>query len=110
MSNITPASNEADVLREALIKASMAILSMKVEAETAAQGDEQMMLEACEQISNEGLAADMAIRAALAGAAQPVSVPPGYALTDSYVQQVPDKRGAAITTTYQSTPPAMPNP
>lgn len=46
---------------------------MKVEAETAGQGDEQMMLEACETISNEGLQADMAIRAALASAA---AVPP----------------------------------
>ena len=44
---------------------------MKVEAETAAQGDEQMMLEACETISNEGLRADMAIRAALVSAPQP---------------------------------------
>jgi hypothetical protein len=46
--------------------AQRAINSMKVEAETAAQGDEQMMLEACETISNEGLQAGMAIRAALA--------------------------------------------
>lgn len=53
-------------LVEALICAQQAINSMKVEAETAAQGDEQMMLEACETISNEGLQADMAIRAALA--------------------------------------------
>lgn len=50
----------------ALEDAQRAINSMKVEAETAAQGDEQMMLEACETISNEGLQADMAIRAALA--------------------------------------------
>jgi hypothetical protein len=56
----------------ALEDAARAINSMKVEAETAAQGDEQMMLEACEQISNEGLAASEAIRAALAStAAQP---------------------------------------
>lgn len=53
-------------LKEALTGAQQAINSMKVEAETAAQGDEQMMLEACETISNEGLDADMAIRAALA--------------------------------------------
>lgn len=66
-----------DVLRDALIKASETILSMKVEAETAAQGDEQMMLEACAQISNEGLEADMAIRAALATAAQP---PAGFVM------------------------------
>lgn len=71
----TPASIGADALREALIKSSEAILSMKVEAETAAQGDEQMMLEACEQISNEGLEAYMAIRATLASAAQPAAVP-----------------------------------
>ena len=50
--------------------AQRAINSMKVEAETAAQGDEQMMLEACETISNEGLQADMAIRAALASPGQ----------------------------------------
>ncbi len=50
----------------ALEDAQRAINSMKVEAETAAQGDEQMMLEACETISNEGLQAGMAIRAALA--------------------------------------------
>lgn len=52
-------------LEEALTSAQQAINSMKVEAETAAQGDEQMMLEACETISNEGLQADMEIRAAL---------------------------------------------
>ncbi len=54
----------------ALEDAQRAINSMKVEAETAAQGDEQMMLEACETISNEGLQADMAIRAALASHGQ----------------------------------------
>lgn len=52
-------------LEEALTSAQQAINSMKVEAETAAQGDEQMMLEACETISNDGLQADMEIRAAL---------------------------------------------
>lgn len=79
MTDATPAPTGADALREALIKSSEAILSMKVEAETAAQGDEQMMLEACEQISNEGLEAYMAIRAALASAAAPKaeSVPAG---------------------------------
>lgn len=56
----------------ALEEARSAINSMKVEAETAGQGDEQMMLEACETISNEGLQADMAIRAALASAPRPV--------------------------------------
>lgn len=62
----------------ALEDAARAINSMKVEAETAAQGDEQMMLEACEQISNEGLAASEAIRAAIAStAAQP---PAGWVL------------------------------
>ena len=58
----------------ALKDAQQAINSMKVEAETASQGDEQMMLEACETISNEGLQADTAIRVALASApAQPAS-------------------------------------
>ena len=52
-------------LEEALTSAQQAINSMKFGAETAAQGDEQMMLEACETISNEGLQADMEIRAAL---------------------------------------------
>lgn len=55
-------------LEEALIRAQEAINSMKVEAETAAQGDEQMMLEACETISNEGLDADMEIRDTLSNA------------------------------------------
>ena len=55
-------------LEEALTRAQQAINSMKVEAETAAQGDEQMMLEACETISNEGLYADMEIWDALAKA------------------------------------------
>lgn len=66
--------NEAlqQVLVAALEEARSAINSMKVEAETAGQGDEQMMLEACETISNEGLQADMAIRAALASAPRPV--------------------------------------
>lgn len=55
-------------MEEALTSAQQAINSMKVEAETAAQGDEQMMLDACETISNEGLQADMEIRAALSKA------------------------------------------
>ena len=55
-------------LEGALIRAKEAINSMKVEAETAAQGDEQMMLEACETISNEGLDADMEIRDTLSKA------------------------------------------
>lgn len=49
-------------LLKALKSAQRTINSMKVEAETGAQGDERMMLEAAEQISKEGLAADMAIR------------------------------------------------
>lgn len=57
------------VLRDALISARQAIGSMKVEAETAAHGDEQMMLEACEQISIEGLNASLAIDAAIAASA-----------------------------------------
>jgi hypothetical protein len=61
-----PAPSAVADLIAALEEARSAINSMKVEAETAAQGDEQMMLEACETISNEGLQADMAIRAALA--------------------------------------------
>ena len=56
---------DVEALTMALINAQRAINSMKVEAETAAQGDEQMMLEACETISNEGLQADTAIREAL---------------------------------------------
>ena len=55
-------------LRAALIEAQRAINSMKVEAETAAQLDEQAMLEAMETISNQGLAADTAIRRVLADA------------------------------------------
>lgn len=42
--------SSALALVQALIGAQRAINSMKVEAETAAQGDEQMMLDACEQI------------------------------------------------------------
>ena len=60
-----PAPSAAADLIAALEEARSAINSMKVEAETAGQGDEQMMLEACETISNEGLQADMAIRAPL---------------------------------------------
>lgn len=64
-------------LRTALEEALRAINSMKVEAETAgAGGDEQMLQEACEVISNEGLAASMAIDAALALAA-PAQAAPG---------------------------------
>ena len=59
-------TNTNVALLAALEAAHDAIIGMKVEAETAAQGDEQMMLEACETISTEGLQADMAIRAALA--------------------------------------------
>lgn len=61
-----PAPSAAADLIAALEEARSAINSMKVEAETAGQGDEQMMLEACETISNEGLQADIAIRVALA--------------------------------------------
>ena len=67
-----PAPSAAADLIAALEEARSAINSMKVEAETAGQGDEQMMLEACETISNEGLQADIAIRAALASAPRPV--------------------------------------
>ena len=70
-----PAPSAAADLIAALEEARSAINSMKVEAETAGQGDEQMMLEACETISNEGLQADMAIRAALASARQPSTAP-----------------------------------
>ena len=65
--------SSALALVQALIGAQRAINSMKVEAETAAQGDEQMMLDACEQISNEGLEASLAIQAALSTAAQPLT-------------------------------------
>jgi hypothetical protein len=67
-------TNTNVALLAALEAAHDAIIGMKVEAETAAQGDEQMMLEACEQISNEGLEATTAIRTALTAAA---AVPPG---------------------------------
>ena len=53
---------------KALIAARKAINSMKVEAETAAPGDEYMMRDACERISNEGLDASTAIDAAIAAA------------------------------------------
>ena len=50
----------------ALSNARMAIESMKQSAETAgAGGDEQMLQEACESISQEGLEASEAIRAEL---------------------------------------------
>lgn len=53
-------------LLEALYAARMAIESMKQSAETAgAGGDEQMLQEACEEVSQEGLAASDAIRAAV---------------------------------------------
>lgn len=52
-------------LREALENAQRAINSMKVEAETSSFHDEESMREACELISQEGLEADTAIRAAL---------------------------------------------
>ena len=72
---LAPAPSAVADLIAALEEARSAINSMKVEAETAGQGDEQMMLEACETISNEGLQADMAIRAALASAPKPYSTP-----------------------------------
>lgn len=72
---LAPAPSAVADLIAALEEARSAINSMKVEAETAGQGDEQMMLEACETISNEGLQADMAIRAALASAPKPSSTP-----------------------------------
>lgn len=57
---------ENERLKEGLREAQRAINSMKVEAETGAViGDEQAMQEACEQISQEGMEADMAIRAVL---------------------------------------------
>ncbi len=57
---------------DALTAAQRAINSMKVEAETAgAGGDQEMLQDACEQISNEGLAADTAIRAAIAALQEP---------------------------------------
>ena len=61
----TSAPENVPELRESLRKAKCAINSMKAEAETAAQGDEQMMLEACEQISKEGREASLAIDAVL---------------------------------------------
>lgn len=64
----SPSANAPEnvpALLAALQDAKAAINSMKAEAETAAQGDEQMMLEACEQISNEALAASQAIDAVL---------------------------------------------
>lgn len=64
-SGSTCRSESVPALQEALREAKYAITSMKMEAETAAQGDEQMMLEACEQISNEGLEASLAIDAVL---------------------------------------------
>lgn len=71
-------TNTNAALIAALEDAQAAINSMKVEAETAAQGDEQMMLEACEQISNEGLKASEAIRAALTTA--PAVPPEGWVM------------------------------
>lgn len=69
-------------LRKALIRAQQAINSMKVEAETAAQGDKRMMLEACETISNEGLQADMAIRDVLANHPSPPEGMAGWISVD----------------------------
>ena len=66
LDQLEAAQKDAARYKIALVSAKQAINSMKVEAETAAQGDEQMMLEACEQISNEGLAASIAIDAAQA--------------------------------------------
>lgn len=64
-------------LRAALIEARCAINSMKAEAEAAgAGGDEQMLQDACETISNEGPAASMAIDAALAAAPVQPAIPP----------------------------------
>ena len=52
---------------DALKAAKRAINSMKVEAETAgAGGDQQMLQDACETISNEGLAASTALDKAIA--------------------------------------------
>lgn len=65
LNEMEAAQKDAARYKIALVSAKQAINSMKVEAETAAQGDEQMMLEACEQISNEGLAASIAIDAAM---------------------------------------------
>ena len=96
-----PAPSAAADLIAALEEARSAINSMKVEAETAGQGDEQMMLEACETISNEGLQADMAIRAALASAPQPSSTPqadsqPAPVAQGDAQQRAMDARHAAI--------------
>lgn len=66
-------SGEAVDHTEALRTAQRAIESMKQEAETAAMLDETAMLEALERISNDGLAADMAIRAALQSAQEGAS-------------------------------------
>lgn len=74
-------------LQEALHAAKCAINSMKV----AAQGDEQMMLEACETISREGLEASMAIDAALAASALPEIK--GAWVDGSYVIVTPAGRG-----------------
>lgn len=57
-------------LLAALKKAQSAIKEMKTSGESAAQGDEQMMLDAITDISHEGLLADMAIRAAIDNAIQ----------------------------------------
>jgi hypothetical protein len=74
-------------LRKALIRAQQAINSMKVEAETAAQGDKRMMLEACETISNEGLQADMAIRGVLANHPSPPEGAPAGATVLCWVNE-----------------------
>lgn len=61
----TPPATAITELLAGLREAQQTINSMKVEAETGAQGDEKMMLDAAEAISNEGLQADTAIRALL---------------------------------------------
>ncbi len=59
--------NANAIALDALKAAKRAINSMKVEAETAgAGGDQQMLQDACETISNEGLAASTALDKAIA--------------------------------------------
>lgn len=62
VSRYNAALRRCDQLLAALQQAQRAINSMKVEAETGAQGDEQMMLEAASSVSKEGLDAGEAIR------------------------------------------------
>lgn len=101
-------SENVPALQEALREAKYAISSMKTEAETAAQGDEQMMLEACEQISNEGLEASLAIDAVLGtwdihqiqepalvhAAPTAVAVPDGWKLVPCEPQDMQQAAGA----------------